>query len=125
MPIRICRPPKKPKPHARRVCSRAPTPCCRYPCCSAWLQHRTWHWCGDAIGELREGKARAHPVVLALAEALRAHDLPQALFDQMIDAREWDLDEMPFPDMASLETYADATSGNLMRLAARILGAGG
>ena len=42
----------------------------------------------------------------------------------MIDAREWDLDEMPFQDMASLETYADATSGNVMRLAARILGAG-
>jgi phytoene synthase len=42
----------------------------------------------------------------------------------MIDAREWDLEEMPFQDMTSLETYADATSGNVMRLAARILGAG-
>jgi phytoene synthase len=31
---------------------------------------------------------------------------------------------MPFQDMAGLETYADATSGNIMRLAARILGAG-
>jgi phytoene synthase len=81
-------------------------------------------WWRDAIGELREGKRREHPVVLALAEVLRAHDLPQALFDQMIDAREWDLDEMPFADMAGLETYADATSGNLMRLAARVLGAG-
>lgn len=81
-------------------------------------------WWRDAIGEIRARKTREHPVVLALAETLRAHDLPQALFDQMIDAREWDLDEMPFQDMASLETYADATSGNVMRLAARILGAG-
>jgi phytoene synthase len=81
-------------------------------------------WWRDAIGELRAGKTREHPVALALAEAFRAHDLPQILFDQMIDAREWDLDEMPFQDMASLETYADATSGNVMRLAARILGAG-
>jgi phytoene synthase len=81
-------------------------------------------WWRDAIGELRARKTREHPVALALAEALRAHDLPQALFDQMIDAREWDLEEMPFQDMASLETYADATSGNVMRLAARILGAG-
>lgn len=81
-------------------------------------------WWRDAIGELREGKRREHPVVLALAEVLRAHDLPQALFDQMIDARERDLDEMPFQDMTGLETYGDATSGNVMRLAARILGAG-
>jgi len=81
-------------------------------------------WWREAIAELREGKRREHPVVLALAEVLRAHDLPQNLFDQMIDARECDLDEMPFQDMARLETYADATSGNVMRLAARILGAG-
>ena len=81
-------------------------------------------WWREAIAELREGKRRDHPVVPALAEVLRAHDLPLNLFDQMIDAREWDLDEMPFQDMARLEAYADATSGNVMRLAARILGAG-
>jgi phytoene synthase len=81
-------------------------------------------WWREAIGELCEGKRREHPVVLALAETFRAHDLPQSLFDQMIDAREWDLDAMPFQDMAGLEAYADATSGNVMRLAARILGAG-
>src|SRR5437763_1569284 len=52
-------------------------------------------WWRDALGELRAGKRREHPVVLALAEVLSAHDLPQGLFDQMIDAREWDLDEMP------------------------------
>ncbi len=81
-------------------------------------------WWRDAIEELRARKTSEHPVVLALEEALRAYDLPQALFDQMIDAREWDLDEMPFQDMTSLEDYADATSGNVMRLAARILDAG-
>jgi phytoene synthase len=81
-------------------------------------------WWREAIAELREGKRREHPMVLALAEALSAHDLPQILFEQMIDARECDLDEMPFQDMAALEAYADATSGNVMRLAARILGTG-
>ena len=81
-------------------------------------------WWRDAIGELCAGKTRDHPVVRALGEAIREHELPQVLFDQMIDAREMDLEEMPFPDMASLEAYADATSGNVMRLAARILGAG-
>ena len=81
-------------------------------------------WWRDAIGELGARQPRDHPVVRALGEAIREHDLPQVLFDRMIDAREMDLDEMPFPDMASLEAYADATSGNVMRLAARILGAG-
>jgi phytoene synthase len=81
-------------------------------------------WWRDAIAELRAGKTRDHPVVQALAEVLRAHDLPEVLFDQMIDAREMDFDETPFHTLASLKAYADATSGNLMRLAARILGAG-
>jgi phytoene synthase len=81
-------------------------------------------WWRDAMEELRAGKTRDHPVVHGLAEALRTHDLPQALFDQMIDAREMDFDETPFDTIASLKTYADSTSGNLMRLAARILDAG-
>jgi phytoene synthase len=59
----------------------------------------------------------------ALAPCIRAHALPHALFEALIDARESDLDEAPFSDWQSLEAYADATSGNLMRLAARIMGA--
>ncbi len=81
-------------------------------------------WWRDAIDEIREGKTRDHPVVRALGEMLRAHDLPRGLFDRMIDAREMDFEETPFRDMADLEAYADATSGNLIRLAARILDAG-
>ena len=86
--------------------------------------HIRLQWWREAIEELRAGTRREHPVVQAMAECFRTHDLPQALFDQMIDARASDLDEMPFRDMASLENYADATSGNVMRLAARVLGAG-
>jgi phytoene/squalene synthetase len=81
-------------------------------------------WWRETVEELFHGKARHHEVVLALAEVLRAHDLPQMLFDELIDAREHDLEPQPFVDMAALETYADATSGNVMQLAARILGGG-
>jgi phytoene synthase len=52
------------------------------------------------------------------------HHLPQSLFDHLIDAREFDLDPAPFADLAQFEAYADATSGNLMRLAGYVLGAG-
>jgi len=80
-------------------------------------------WWRDAVEEIYAGAARNHEVVRALAETVRDHDLPHALFDALIDARENDLDEAPFADWASVEAYADATSGHVMRLAARILGA--
>ena len=88
------------------------------------LGHIRLQWWRESIEELYAGKPRDHEVVHALGEALRAHDLPRTLFDGLIDARENDLEETPFAGMASLESYADASSGNVMRLAARILGAG-
>ena len=82
-------------------------------------------WWREAIEELYAGRTRAHEVVTALGEAVRVHALPRALFDAVIDAREADLDEAPFADLASMQTYAEATSGHVMQLAARILGADG
>jgi|SRR5882672_3994984 len=81
-------------------------------------------WWRDRIAELYGGADLDHRLANALGEIIAEHDLPRELFDELIDARENDLEEAPFDDMASLETYADATSGNLMRLAARILDAG-
>jgi phytoene/squalene synthetase len=81
-------------------------------------------WWREAVDEIYAGRARHHDVVRALAETIEAHDLPRMLLDALIDAREQDLDEAPFPDWTSLEAYADATSGHVMRLAARVLGAG-
>ncbi len=79
-------------------------------------------WWRETMDELYAGKPRRHEAVLALAETLGAHDLPRGFFDALIDAREHDFEETPFSDMAALEAYADATSGNVMRLAMRILG---
>jgi phytoene/squalene synthetase len=81
-------------------------------------------WWRETVEELYVGKPRRHEAVLALAETLRHHDLPRDLFDALIGAREADFAAEPFADFAALEAYADATSGNIMRLAARILGAG-
>jgi phytoene synthase len=87
------------------------------------LGHIRLQWWRDSIEELYGGKQRDHEVVQALGETLRACDLPRALFDSLIDARENDLEDMPFAGIASLEGYADKTSGHVMRLAARVLGA--
>jgi phytoene synthase len=80
-------------------------------------------WWRDRIAELYRGVAVEHPVVQALAGIITPRNLPRELFDELIDAREHDLEEAPFATIEDFEAYADATSGHVMRLAARILGA--
>jgi phytoene synthase len=79
-------------------------------------------WWREAVVGARGGQPRAHDVARGLAEVFAAVDLPNELFDAIIDARAFDLDTEPFATLDALEVYADATSGNLMRLAARVLG---
>jgi phytoene synthase len=81
-------------------------------------------WWRDRIAELYRGVAVEHPVVEGLSAIISARNLPRDLFDDLIDAREHDLEEAPFATIEEFEAYADATSGHVMRLAARILGAG-
>src|SRR5262245_37159367 len=81
-------------------------------------------WRRDRIAELHRRETVGHRLAEALGGAIAAHDLPRNLFDELIDARERDLEEAPFATLDSFEEYADATSGHIMRLAARILRAG-
>jgi phytoene/squalene synthetase len=59
-----------------------------------------------------------------LAETFAQIELPADLFDTMVDARAFDFLEGTFADRGKRDAYLDATSANLMRLAARVLGAG-
>jgi len=81
-------------------------------------------WWRETVEAARAGKPRNHDVARALAETLAANDLPQELFEAFIAARAFDVSQEPFADMGTLEDYCDATSGSMMRLAARVLGAG-
>jgi phytoene synthase len=81
-------------------------------------------WWRETLEGAQAGNPRNHDVARALAVVLKAHDLPQALLDALIEARHFDISDTMFPDLAALEAYADTTSGSVMRLAARILGAG-
>jgi phytoene synthase len=81
-------------------------------------------WWRDRISELYRGAAIDHRLSEALGEVIAAHHLPRELFDALIEAHERDLEEAPFATLAKFEAYADTTSGHIMRLAARILGAG-
>jgi 15-cis-phytoene synthase len=79
-------------------------------------------WWREQLGVIFDGGPPASPTGRALSEATEAHALPRKLLDAVIDARANDLEETPFADEAALEAHADATTGNTMRLAARVLG---
>lgn len=78
-------------------------------------------WWREAWEGLAAGKPRQHPVVLALHEHCR--HLDQSTVLALIDARERDMDDAPFADLAALTAYARATSAPLMKLAVQQLGA--
>ena len=76
--------------------------------------------------ETAEGAAKGSPRNLDVAKGLAAllAQRPVALADleALIAARAFDSSADRFADFAALENYIDATSGAVMRLAARILG---
>ena len=79
-------------------------------------------WWRESLEGIYAGSPRKHAVVEPLAKVITQHRLPRELLDALIDGRELDLEEEPPRDLAALERYAAATSGNLSRLAAIILG---
>lgn len=82
-----------------------------------------YQWWRDALEEIYAGKPpRQHAVVLELAYAIEAHDLPQALFLDIITARESDLDAAPFATLEALDVYCQKTGGVLLKLWLRVLG---
>lgn len=82
-------------------------------------------WWRESVEAAREGKPRIHDVALALAELLSQFDLPQNLFDTMVEARSFDVLPDAFEHVGALEAYGAATVGSLIQLASRILGVGG
>ena len=76
----------------------------------------------DVVEEIGADRPpRPHEVAVPLAEVVRAEDAP--LLDALIAARRWDIYKDAFEDQAHFDRYIDATSGNLLWVAARSLGA--
>jgi phytoene/squalene synthetase len=80
-------------------------------------------WWRETLEGARAGNPRQHDVARAMAMTYAATKLPHELLDAIIDARSFDLNRGPFSEDATRDAYLDATSGNLIRLASRILGA--
>ncbi|HEX3809459.1 MAG TPA: phytoene/squalene synthase family protein [Rhizomicrobium sp.] len=81
-------------------------------------------WWREMVESARNSEPIAHDVARGLAVLFAAVELPQTEIDAMLDARAVHTGAEPIADIDALERYADATSGALMRLALRIMGAG-
>jgi len=78
-------------------------------------------WWREALESARDGRPRGHPASIGLAAMFDRAAPPIHLFEQLLDARMLDCTAGPFADSAALESYAEATSGSLMRIAAHLL----
>ncbi|OCP26300.1 MULTISPECIES: phytoene/squalene synthase family protein [unclassified Ensifer] len=68
----------------------------------------------DATGE-------GHPLARALLDCIRKHRLPISVFQNMIDARIFDLYDDPMEDRAAFEGYAGETASALIQLSSLVL----
>ena len=80
-------------------------------------------WWRDAVDEAQAGRPREHPVCLELRRLLATGSIGAAALVALIDGREKDIDDTPCADLADLTAYADATSGALAAMSARLCGA--
>ena len=80
-------------------------------------------WWLDTVNEIYEGEVRHHEVVSPLAGVIAEFSLPQTLFVELIEARRFDIYRDGHSGISTFDAYINATSGNLMRLAAMSLGA--
>jgi phytoene/squalene synthetase len=78
-------------------------------------------WWREQVTSIYAGGVVATPVGAALAEAIKAHGLPRAIFEDYLDARALEFTEAPMADAAR---YVAGTSGVIARLAALVLGGG-
>ena len=79
-------------------------------------------WWREAVEEAFESKpARAYPVVEALSVAIGRRSLPEGPFQTLIEAHDRDFDATPL-GLDEAVTYAEATAGAVMTLAASSLG---
>ncbi|TIS86671.1 MAG: phytoene/squalene synthase family protein [Mesorhizobium sp.] len=68
-----------------------------------------------------DGASVGHPVADALRTTISVHRLPKIAFENMLEARIFDLYDDPMPSRTDLEGYCGETAGALIQLAAMAL----
>jgi 15-cis-phytoene synthase len=78
-------------------------------------------WWRDVIAAEDNGAGVGHPVADALKATISAHRLPKPAFENMLEARIFDLYDDPMPSRTDLEGYCGETAAALIQLAAMVL----
>ena len=78
-------------------------------------------WWRDTIANRAAGVATGHPIADALTRAIDHYRLPDAAFENYLEARIFDLYDDPMPSRTDLEGYCGETEGSLFQLSAMIL----
>jgi len=78
-------------------------------------------WWRDVLEGARAGEASRHPVAGPLMQLIEARQLPLTAFQRIIEARERDLDAIPFADRQEWADYGRNSAGALAALACRVL----
>lgn len=78
-------------------------------------------WWRDVLAGAKPGERVGHPVADALIAVMLRRQMPSSAFDNMLDARIFDLYNDPMPSRTDLEGYCGDTGGALIQLASMIL----
>lgn len=78
-------------------------------------------WWREIVSGDRQDEAEGHPFARKVRDAIVRHKLPVSAFDQLLEAREFDLYDDPMPDREAYEAYAGGTASALLQLTALML----
>ena len=78
-------------------------------------------WWRDVLDAGTPEAAAGHPLATALMTTIQAHKLPLSAFQNMLDARIFDLYDDPMPSRTDLEGYCGETASALIQLACLVL----
>lgn len=78
-------------------------------------------WWRDLIAADNDGAGIGHPTADALKATISVHRLPKLAFENMLEARIFDLYDDPMPSRTDLEGYCGETAAALIQLAAMVL----
>jgi phytoene synthase len=81
-------------------------------------------WWREALAGARDSEASSHPVAAALIDTMAKFALPARAFEDLLQARIFDLYDDPMPTLGDLEVYCRQTASALFELAALVLSEG-
>lgn len=80
-------------------------------------------WWREAIGKIYDDEAvLEHEVLSALADSIQKHDLSREYFEELIYAREFDLEDVLPAHMDGFISYCDFTNTPLLKLVMQVTG---